>query len=196
MADLSTNPIFDPRQGSAIIATELDELRLKIIENMYQTHSVASGGTIRSLKVIQEPFSARLISDQKMPFGVMETGRRGGKIPYGFSGIIYEWMQTKGVHGEMEKPYRVYVKSKDAYVDRVKRFLTQEKADRSMAFAIARTIAKSGTKLFRQGGRDTIYSRDIPKTIQTCRERLAAFVFMSAQETIKLNIKSGKIGRK
>lgn len=186
MADLSNNPIFDPRQGSSIIATELDELRLKIIENMYQAHAVASGGTIRSLKVIQESFSARLISDQKMPFGVMETGRRGGKIPYGFSGIIYEWMQTKGVHAD-PVPYKT---------DKPHKFSEQERADRSMASAIAHTIAKSGTKLFRQGGRDTIYSRDIPKTIQTCRERLAAFVFMSAQETIKLNIKSGKIGRK
>lgn len=186
MEDLASNPIFDPRKGSSIIATELNELRLQIIENMYQTNSVASGGTIRSLKVIQEPFSARLISDQKMPFGVMETGRRGGKIPYGFSGIIYEWMQMKGIHAD-PVPYKT---------DKPHKFSEQERADRSMASAIAKTIARSGTSLFRKGGRDTIYSRAIPKTVQTCRERLAAFVFMSASEHIKLNIKSGKIGRR
>lgn len=193
--DVFTNPMFDPRKGSSIVATELNELRLQIIKNMRAADAVASGQTIRSLHVRQSDFSAKLMSEQKMPFGTLETGRRGGKIPNGFSDVIYEWMQNKGVHGEMEKPYRVYVKSKDAYVDRVKRFLTQEKADRSMAFAIARAIAKSGTKLFRQVGRNNIYSTEIPKTIEVCKKRLSAFLAASTVESIKLNKPVTKIGR-
>jgi len=186
MADVFENAMFDPRTGSAIVATELNELRLQIISNMYAQNAVASGNTIRSLKVIQEPFSARLVSQQKMPFGVLETGRRGGKIPYGFAGIIYEWMQKKGIHAE-PIPY------KDG---KTHKFTEQERADRSMASAIAKTISRSGTRLFRQGGRDTIYSQDVQKTIDKCRERLSAFLFVAAKESIKLNIKNTKIGRR
>ena len=196
MADVFANPMFDPRLGSGIVATELNELRLQIIQNMYAANAVASGRTIRSLKVIQNPFSAELVSDQKMPFGVLETGRRAGKIPNGFAGIIYEWMQAKGIHGEMEIPYRVYLKSADMDVDRVRHFKTQEQADRSLAGTIAHTIAKRGTSLFRAGGRDNIYSQDIPKTVDKCRELLSAYLFMAAKQSIKLNTKEVKIGGK
>lgn len=76
--DVFTNPMFDPRKGSSIVATELNELRLQIIKNMRAADAVASGQTIRSLHVRQSDFSAKLMSEQKMPFGTLETGRRGG----------------------------------------------------------------------------------------------------------------------
>jgi hypothetical protein len=62
----------------------------------------------------------------------------------------------------------------------------QERGDWSMASAIARTIARSGTKLYRDGGRTNIYSNEIPQTVQTIREALLQL--MKAQvKSIKLN---------
>ena len=183
---------FDPRMGSVIVAEELELLKGRIIANMYAQNAVASGRTIRSLKVVLEEYGAALVSEQQMPFGVLETGRRGGAIPYGFAGIIYQWMQDKGVHGEMERPFRVYLKSANMYVERTRHFKTQEQADRSMAGAIAHTIAKSGSSLYRKGGRDTIYSQEIPKTIERIEAKLSTFVEAVVMEQIKLNKTGGQ----
>ena len=178
---------FDPRIGSEIVAEELDERRKRIIVNMQREGAVATGNTIRSLRVEQRPFGAALISAQRMPFGVLETGRRGGNVPQpvihgvpvGFAAIIYRWMQAKGIHAtDVRKPPSP-------------RFVAmqneQEKADRSLSFAIATSIMKRGTKLFREGGRDTIYSREIPKTIDKVRERLSRLISAEVLEQIKLN---------
>lgn len=177
---------FDPRIGSEIVAEELDELRKRIIANMQREGAVATGNTIRSLRVEQRPFGAALISAQRMPFGVLETGRKAGNVPgmrngvpVGFAAIIYKWMQAKGIHAtDVRKPPSP-------------RFVAmqgeQERADRSLSFAIATSIMKRGTKLFREGGRDTIYSQEIPKTVDRIRERLSRLISDEVLEQIKLN---------
>ena len=171
---------FDPRIGSEIVAEELDELRKRIIANMQREGAVATGNTIRSLRVEQRPFGAALVSAQRMPFGVLETGRKGGKVPIGFAAIIYRWMQAKGIHAtDLKKPKNPL----DAMQG------NQEKADRSLSYAIARSIMRRGTKLYREGGRDTIYSQEIPKTLEKIREKLSQLVAAEVLEQIKLNTK-------
>ena len=174
---------FDPRMGSVIVAEELELLKGRIIANMHAQNAVASGRTIRSLKVVPEEYGAALVSEQQMPFGVLETGRRGGKIPYGFAGIIYQWMQDKGVHSDRVIPYKT---------NKPHKYSEQERADRSMAAAIAHTIAKSGSSLYRKGGRDTIYSQEIPKTIARIEAKLSTFVEAVVMEQIKLNKTGGQ----
>lgn len=178
---------FDPRIGSEIVAEELDELRKRIIANMQREGAVATGNTIRSLRVEQRLFGAALISAQRMPFGVLETGRKPGNVPQpiihgvpvGFAAIIYRWMQAKGIHAtDVKKPKNPWI---------VATRTDQEKADRSLSFAIATSIMKRGTKLFREGGRDTIYSQEIPKTIDRVRERLSRLISAEVMEQIKLN---------
>ena len=177
---------FDPRIGSEIVAEELDELRKRIIANMQREGAVATGNTIRSLRVEQRPFGAALISAQRMPFGVLETGRRGGNVPgmkngvpVGFAAIIYRWMQAKGIHAtDVKKPKNPW---------KMTAYDAQVRADRSLSFAIATSIMKRGTKLFREGGRDTIYSQEIPKTIDKVRERLSRLISAEVLEQIKLN---------
>lgn len=189
--DVFTNPMFDPRKGSSIVATELNELRLQIIKNMRAADAVASGQTIRSLHVRQSDFSAKLMSEQKMPFGTLETGRRGYRypdnrkhIPSDFQTIIYQWMKIRGISADDVPPYKG-----------TKYASAQERADWSMASAIAWKISLQGTKLFRQGGRNNIYSTAIPKTIEECKRRLSAFLAASTVESIKLNKPVTKIGR-
>lgn len=164
-------------QTRVIIADELERLKERIIANMRAQGAVASGRTIRSLKVVMSYEGGALVSEQQMPFGVLETGRRGGKIPYGFAGIIYQWMQDKGVHATA-KPYKRNVPHK---------YSEQERADRSMAAAIAVAIARSGSRLYRMGGRDTIYSNEIPRTVENIERRITGIISAYVDEVIPIN---------
>lgn len=169
--------MLDPKSARVIIADELERLKQRIIANMRAQNAVASGRTIRSLKVVMAPEGGALVTEQQMPFGVLETGRRGGNIPYGFAGIIYQWMKDKGIHATVI-PYKT---------DRQHKYTAEERSDRSMAAAIAHTIAMSGSKLYRMGGRDTIYSNEIPDTVERIESRVTGIISAYADEMIKLN---------
>lgn len=169
--------MLDPAQAKTIIAEELERLRERIIANMRAQNAVASGRTIKSLRVVMAADGCALVSDQQMPFGVLETGRRGGRIPYGFSAIIYQWMQDKGVHATVI-PYKT---------NRPHKYTEQERSDRSMASAIAHTIARSGSRLYRTGGRDTIYSNVIPETVERIENRITGMMSAYVDEMIPIN---------
>lgn len=162
---------------SYIVGEELEELKQRIIRNMQAAGAVATGKTIQSIEVNSRPDGGALTFRGRMPFGVMETGRKGGRIPYGFTSIIYDWMQAKGIHGTTF-PYKTDGEHKFASA--------QERGDYSMASAIAHTIARSGTKLYREGGRDTIYSQEIPQTVTNIKSALMRFMFAEVK-SIKLN---------
>lgn len=174
----------DLRKASELVVGELERLKQRIIANMYSANAVASGRTIRSLKVVPTENGAMLISEQRMPFGTLETGRRGypypeseQHIPRGFARIIYEWMQTKGIHGD-PIPYKT---------NRPHKYTPQERGDQSMAYLTARKIATQGTRLFRNGGRDGIYSNEIPETIERIQARFGEIVQAYIANQIKLN---------
>lgn len=150
--------IYDEKKAVQAAAGGLEQLKGRIAANMQAAGAVASGRTIRSLRVVSDDNSAALVSAQQMPFGTLETGRRPGRVPYRFSDIIYQWMQDKGIHGT------------------IRGNATQESADRSMAYAISRTIAQRGTSLFRRGGRSDIYSREIPPAVARITAMVAATV--------------------
>jgi hypothetical protein len=70
--------------------------------------------------------------------------------------------------------------------NRPHKYTPEERGARSMAAAIAQVIRRSGTKLYRDGGRDDIYSREIENTRKTLMERLSRFIIQKI-EHIKLN---------
>lgn len=154
----------------------LEQLKERIVANMRAADAVATGKTIRSLHVVEENDGAALVSDSEMPFGVLETGRRSGKVPAGFQRIIYEWMMAKGVHGE-PIPYKT---------NREHRYTPQERGDRSLAFLIARKIRRDGTSLFRRGGRTDIYTQEIPKAVEEAERTITAIVGAYVEDMIKL----------
>jgi len=106
-----------------LVASELEALKQRIIENHRNAGQVASGRTIASLKVEITEDGGVLWG--RSAFGTLETGRKGGKVPAGFWKIIRQWMDDKGI--QVEKPD-------------------------SFAYLVARKIAKEGTQLFREGG--------------------------------------------
>lgn len=140
---------YDPRAAEFIIRTELSDLARRIRERLEVTGTNASGKTSRSLRVVVSDTAGTLYG--RKFFQGVETGRAGGKVPKNFRAIILQWMEDKGVHAE-------------------------DGNDGRMAYLIARKIAKMGTSLYRRGGRNDIYSQEIPKTTENLNKRFSELI--------------------
>lgn len=140
-----------------IVGDGLQDLRKRIIANHEAARQVASGRTRDSLKVEMTENGGILWGRQA--FGVLETGRKPGRVPKGFYGIILQWVKDKGIH--VEKP-------------------------KSFAYLVARKIANEGTKLYRSGQKEDIYSTEVEKTIQDISDRILV-IFNTEVEHINLN---------
>lgn len=140
-----------------ILGEELASLRQRIIENHIRAGQRASGKTISSLRIDVNGDNGTLFGRQA--FGVLETGRKPGKVPKGFYQKIQQWEKDKGI--QVENP-------------------------KSFAYFVARKIAREGTELHRQGGRADIYSPEVEKTIQEIMNRAFA-IFKDDVTHINLN---------
>ena len=140
-----------------LVSSELEALKQKVIENQKNSGLVASGRTIASMKVEVTEDGGVLWG--RSPFGMLETGRKPGKVPAGFWKIIRQWMDDKGI--QVQKPD-------------------------SFAYLVARKIANEGTQLFRNGGRDDIYSPEVKDTVERVSQGIG-ILFGSEVEHINLN---------
>lgn len=140
-----------------IVKNELEELKQRIIANHERAGQVASGRTRASLRVEMSKDGGVLWG--RKPFGTLETGRKPGKVPKGFYGIILQWVKDKGI--SVENP-------------------------ETFAYFVSRKIAAEGTALYRIGGRTDIYSNEIPKTIDSIGKRLTGFLEVKI-DNINLN---------
>lgn len=140
-----------------IVSDGLQGLRQRIIANHEAAGQVASGRTRDSLKVEMTGEGGILWGRQA--FGVLETGRKPGKVPRGFYGIILKWVKDKGI--QVGNP-------------------------KSFAYLVARKIANEGTRLYRSGQKEDIYSTEVEKTVQDISERIAG-IFNTEVEHINLN---------
>lgn len=140
-----------------LVSSELEALKQKVIENQKNSGQVASGRTIASMKVEVTEDGGVLWG--RSPFGTLETGRKPGKVPAGFWKIIRQWIDDKGI--QVQKPD-------------------------SFAYLVARKIANEGTQLFRNGGRDDIYSPEVKDTVERVSQGIG-ILFGSEVEHINLN---------
>lgn len=140
-----------------LVSSELEALKHTVIENQKNSGQVASGRTIASMKV--EVTEEGGVLWGRSPFGTLETGRKPGKVPAGFWKIIRQWMDDKGI--QVQKPD-------------------------SFAYLVARKIANEGTQLFRNGGRDDIYSPEVKDTVERVSQGIG-ILFGSEVEHINLN---------
>ena len=172
---LNDGTVITGTQVSQILNEELGTLKATIINNIRTTGQWASGKTAASMAVMVSGSIGELVG--RRAFGTLETGRRGGRVPRNFHNIIYDWMQAKGVHAD-PIPYKT---------SRPHKYTEQERGDRTMAYFIAKTIRTIGTRLYRDGGRDDVYSRAIPVTIERINSRLSGIYVASVTQQIKLN---------
>ena len=140
-----------------IVRSELDALKLTIIERHINAGQKASGRTISSLHVEMLQSGGTLWGRQA--FEVLESGRKGGKVPKGFYQIIQQWVKDKGI--QVDKP-------------------------KTFSYFVARKIAREGTQLYRNGGRGDIYSKEIEYTTKVIMEQIFG-IFEKDVEHINLN---------
>lgn len=165
---------WNGKRPQEILEEELEKARVAIIHNIRESGQWASGRTGTSMRVETTDDTGTLYG--RKAFGTLETGRRGGRVPRLFHSIIYQWMMDKGIHGK-PLPYKISGNHK---------YSPQERGDRAMAGAIAYSIRKKGTKLYREGGRADVYTPVVRATIRNITDRFAGLV-ESVIENIRLN---------
>ena len=148
------------KEHRVIVLEELAKLRAAIISNHLAAGQKASGKTIESLKIEQD--GDKVILYGRQAFGTLETGRKPGNGPGNFREILYQWSIDKGI--SFEKDYQ----------------------RKSFAYLLAKKIEREGTKLYREGGRNDIYSQLIPETIEAIANRIG-ILFEKEIDHIKLN---------
>lgn len=163
-------------EGAArsVLLDELTRLRDDIARRSSAAGQVASGRTLRSMRVEVSESEGTLFG--RSAFGTLETGRRGGKVPMGFSAIIKQWMYDKGIR-VAPIPYKT---------NRMHKYTEQERGENTFAFFVARKISREGSLLFRKGGRGDIYSDIIPETRKRIRERIIGLIKLEVS-SIKIN---------
>lgn len=140
-----------------ILNEELTALKERIAANIMSAGQNASGRTIASMRVDVDDKEGTLYG--RRAFEVLEAGRKPGKVPKGFYAIIKQWAIDK----------RIRVRNLNSF-----------------AYLTARKIAREGTLLYREGGRNDIYTPEIRKCIDNVRARMTATIKTQIQ-TIKLH---------
>lgn len=176
---LNDGTVIGGESIDVILMEELQSLKAAITANIRATGQWASGATADSMMVYVSGNTAELVG--RKAFGTLETGRKAGRVPRNMRDIIYRWMQAKGIHGQ-PMPYKTDYRP-HKYPD------AQTRGDMYMASAISHTIATMGTRLYRNGGRDDVYSRAIPETVRRINERLGRIFTATVEQQIKSNIK-------
>ena len=170
--------VFKKQDIAQVLTEELSRLAERIKENHRRAGQVASGRTLRS--ITYEVTEDRGMLFGRFPFGTLETGRRAGAVPLAFDAIIRQWILDKGIPVEpipyIRKPSKKWQP----------KYTPEERGLRTMASAIATKIRKEGTALYRNGGRNDIYSNEIPDAIKRIEERIAK-VFSLTIDSIHIN---------
>ena len=121
---------------SKVIQEELNQLRVDIINAHISAGQKASGKTSESLSVENITSDSGEIWGTKY-IGVLETGRKGGKVPYDFKNILKRWALAKGLSFSSESDFNRW------------------------AYFVSQKIKREGTKLYLAGGRKDILSQPI-----------------------------------
>lgn len=166
-------------EAKKIISEELEALRQRIINNHVAAGQKASGRTIDSLVIQMRDNGGTLFGRQA--FGTLEAGRKAGRTPQGFVGIIKQWIKDKG----LTIPSIPYIRKPSERWQ--PKYTPKERGLNTLAGAIAYKIKKDGTRLFRQGGDPIIYTPEIEKTTNNINQRISVLLqtqIMSINENI------------
>lgn len=126
----------------------LERIRERITENIRTSGEWASGKTAESMRIEETDTGGMLLGRQY--FQSLEEGRPGGKVPYDFRRIIADWIVAKGIS----------------------KYTPEERGLLTMAGSIAYFIKENGTRLYRTGGRDDIYSNVIAEEVEKLKRQL------------------------
>lgn len=140
----------------------LDKMVEEMRDNLTSTGTNASGRTSASLRVVMTDTGGQIWG--RRYFRGTEQGRAGGKVPHNFTSIIRQWIIDKGL-----TPSAIPYKRKPSAKWQPK-YTPDERGLQAMASAIAHTIAKSGTSLYRSGGRKDIFTNVIEENKESIKK--------------------------
>lgn len=135
------------------LKTLLDKMVAEMRDNLAKTKTNASGRTSASLRVVMTDTGGEIWG--RKYFRGVEQGRAGGRVPRNFTSIIEQWIIDKRL-----TPSAIPYKRKPSAKWSPK-YTPEERGLQRMASAIAHTIEKSGTSLYRKGGRKDIFTNVI-----------------------------------
>lgn len=141
----------------------LERIRERITENIRTSGEWASGKTAESMRIEETEKGGRLLG--RPEFWSLEEGSEPSplhKYPANFQQIIYDWMEDKGIAPGDEYEHV------------------------TAAAAIAWFIRKHGTRLYREGGRQDIYSNVIDEEVAELKKSLSVEIV----ETLAYNFKT------
>ena len=141
-----------------ILSEEMDLIRLELIQKHIDLGMKASGQWVDTIEAITERLSGKILAQYYTEYIV--DGRKPGKFPP--RGVIEKWIIDKGI-----KP------------------LDDKISISSLAFLIARKIAREGTEYFKQGGTDLIEAVITPERIQRIINRVSTFQIDSFTSEIR-----------
>lgn len=135
------------------IAQILLQAREKIRANMRDKGINASGRTSASLQVVQRGNKLQLIKAQgeNAPFGTLQYGRAGGRVPRGFYEILKQWSRDKGLS------------------------FASESERGTFAYFLAKKIVREGTDRHAHPRTD-IYNQPLAKAVVDIRHTARQFV--------------------
>ncbi|MDR1544950.1 MAG: hypothetical protein LBS50_11235 [Prevotellaceae bacterium] len=142
-----------------IIKTELEVLQADVITRQQAAGKSVTGKT-------RDLFSVENVSIEGGQLwgaayaGVLERGRRAGKVPYDFKDILLRWAKVKGIS-----------------------FQNNSDADR-WAYFVAKKIREEGTALYRSGQTEDIFTTAISEFEDRLAERVSLFYQMEIQNNI------------
>ena len=137
------------QQLKALLDKMVEEMR----QNLASTGTNASGRTSASLRVEVDATGGRIYG--RKYFRGVEQGRAGGRVPRNFQSIIRQWILDKGL------TYSAIPYKRQPSAKWQPKYTPEERGLRQMASAIAHAIEKSGTSLYRSGGRKDIFTNVI-----------------------------------
>ena len=161
------------------IKKEMQDCINRIAARLDATGTTASGKTRDSLHLeAQERVYTIFGRDY---FSTVETGRKAGKVPGNMTAIIKEWAIAKKIGLD---PIEYTRKPSDKWTPK---YTPAERALNAFAGAVAHKIATQGSKLYRDGGRNDIFSQEIRLTIDKLVQGYSTIFSTEVIQTIKLN---------
>ena len=133
-----------------ILSEELEQLKADIIQRQKAAGEMASGKTAAGYEVSVENANHGWLSGFSY-VGVLEVGRKPGKVPMYFKEIIKRWIVAKGLQYQGEKELN------------------------RMAASIAWVIHKEGTTLHRHGYKVDIFDTPLKNFTDRLMNRLASY---------------------
>lgn len=161
---------------AAMLAT-LERIKARIAANITSKGLKASGKTAASMEIVD--YRTGMLLKGRPYFQSLELGRPAGRVPRNFNAIIRQWIIDKGLTVQMVH----YVRRPSERWQ--PKYTVQERSLRMAAGAIAHTIATRGTLLYRQGGRNDVYSPVIREEVDKLREQVTGIVVESIERVLK-----------